>query len=230
MSPVNPRGAAPSERFDGQRRSEQVIDLPGAELVYHEGFFSPQDCGRLLEDLLATTEWRQDTFSIYGRRVLIPRLNAWYGDAGCTYTYSRIAMEPLAWTAPLREVKARVESELGVAFNSVLMNLYRGGRDGVAWHADDEPELGPEPLLASVSFGATRSFQLRSKADRGIRHTLALEDGSVLVMGGATQRHWVHQVPKTARPVGRRLNLTFRTVAGPGCRGTGPPPVPGCDR
>jgi alkylated DNA repair dioxygenase AlkB len=189
-----------------------VLALPDAEITYLPGFFPAPERDCLSDALLATTAWRQDSFRVYGRETPIPRLNAWYGDPGRVYTYSRITLEPLAWTAPLSAVRARLQAATGQTFNSVLLNLYRDGRDSVAWHADDEPELGPEPFIASVSFGATRTFQLRSRLDRTRRHSLALEDGSVLLMSGPTQRHWMHQVPKTSRLVGPRLNLTFRTV------------------
>lgn len=121
-------------------------------------------------------------------------------------------MEPEAWTPPHLEIKAAIERETGAVFNSVLLNLYRNGQDGVAWHSDDEPELGPEPVIASVSFGATRRFQLRHKTRKDLKHEFALTHGSLLVMRGPTQQHWDHQVPKTARPVEPRINLTFRAI------------------
>jgi alkylated DNA repair dioxygenase AlkB len=197
------------ELFD---EDAEAVDLPDAILTFHRTYFSAQDAGRLAAELLATTRWRQDRFTIYGRSVLIPRLNAWYGDPGRVYRYSGITLDPLAWTAPLREIRERLAATTGVQFNSVLLNLYRDGRDSVAWHADDERELGPEPLIASVSLGASRTFQLRRKDDRSRRHAIELTDGSMLLMSGSTQAHWMHQVPKTTRPVGPRLNLTFRSI------------------
>jgi alkylated DNA repair dioxygenase AlkB len=121
-------------------------------------------------------------------------------------------MEPEPWTPPLLEIKARIEEEAGVEFNSVLLNLYRDGRDGVAWHSDDEPELGPSPLIGSVSLGATRRFQFRLKSRKELRRELNLEHGSFLLMSGSTQRTWQHQVPKTSRRVEPRVNLTFRNI------------------
>jgi alkylated DNA repair dioxygenase AlkB len=183
-----------------------------ADIDHLPGFIPSPDRDRLLVDLIGTTAWREDTFKIYGREVPVPRLIAWYGDPGREYGYSKIVMAPVPWTPALLDVKARVESAAGAGFNSVLLNYYRDGRDSVSWHSDDEPELGPAPVIGSVSFGATRKFQLRHRADRGRRYALDLTHGSLLVMRGPTQRCWQHQVPKTARAVGPRVNLTFRTI------------------
>lgn len=157
-----------------------------------------------------TTAWRQERITLYGRAMPVPRLTAWYGDKG--YRYSGIDHPPQAWTKSLALIKARVESACGASFNTALVNLYRTGADSVSWHSDDEKELGPEPVIASVSFGATRRFQLKSR--RGPeRVSLDLEPGSLLIMRGTLQRDWAHQVPKTKRPVGPRVNVTFREVA-----------------
>jgi alkylated DNA repair dioxygenase AlkB len=187
-------------------------DLPEADLTFIPGFLGPDDADRLFSDLLATSAWRAETIQMYGRQLPVPRLSAWYGERKASYAYSSIRMEPREWTVPLREVKAAVEVQLGIGFNSVLANLYRDGRDSVAWHADDEAELGPEPVIASVSFGETRPFHLRHMTERGLRHTFELTPGSLLVMAGRTQRHWQHQIAKTARPIGPRINLTFRQI------------------
>jgi len=192
--------------------SPQRLELVDADVVYVPGFIPSPD--RLLAELIATTAWKEDTFKIYGKEVPVPRLIAWYGEPGRDYRYSRIVMEPQPWTPPLLEIKALVESPPGAGsrFNSVLLNYYRDGRDSVSWHSDDEPELGPAPVIASVSLGATRKFQLRHRSQGGLRHSLELVHGSLLIMRGPTQRCWQHQVPKTARDVGPRINLTFRTV------------------
>ena len=188
------------------------LGLPDSDIVYRRDLIDPEDGDRLLDELITTSSWRQDTIRMYGREVPVPRLNAWHGDPGRTYAYSGITLDPEPWTPPLLEIKALVEAEAGAAFNSVLVNLYRDGSDGVAWHSDDEPELGPAPTIASVSLGATRRFQLRHREDHSRREAIDLEHGSVLVMGGPTQRCWHHQVPKTTRPVGPRVNLTFRRI------------------
>ncbi len=157
--------------------------------------------------------WRQDRIRIHGRELPVPRLNVWYGDAGRAYSYSGIELEAHPWTPALLEIKRSVECAVaGWSSNSVLVNLYRDGRDSVAWHADDEPELGIEPVIASVSLGATRRFHMRHRERPDARLNVELVHGSLLVMRGPTQHHYTHQVPKTARLTGPRVNLTFRRV------------------
>lgn len=189
-----------------------ALGLPDSDIVYVRDLIAADDGGRLLDEVVASSAWRQDSIKMYGREIPVPRLNAWHGDPGRTYTYSGIALEPEPWTAPLTEIRELVEVELGTSFNSVLVNLYRDGSDGVSWHSDDEPELGPAPTIASVSLGATRRFQLRHRQEPARRAALDLEHGSVLVMRGSTQRCWHHQVPKTTRQVAPRVNLTFRQI------------------
>jgi alkylated DNA repair dioxygenase AlkB len=149
---------------------------------------------------------------MFGRRVAFPRLTAWYGDPGAAYTYSGVRNEPLPWTPLLRELRDRAAAAAGARFNSVLLNRYRDGRDGMGWHADDERELGR--VIASLSVGAVRTFELRHRGDRE-RIALPLASGSLIVMAGDTQRHWTHRVPKDARAAGERINLTFRWVDAP---------------
>ena len=135
----------------------------------------------LLGDLLATTDWRQESITLYGKPVALPRLTAWYGDEGTGYTYSGIVNTPRPWTPALLEVKRAVEGPSGVAFNSVLLNRYRSGRDSVAWHSDDEPEFGENPVIASVSLGGTRTFQFRHRTRKDLRASLELTHGSLLI-------------------------------------------------
>ena len=167
------------------------------------------DADRLLAVLRDQIAWRQEEAMIMGRKVPIPRLTAWHGEAG--YVYSGIAMEPAPWTPALLELKGCAEHHAGQGFNSVLLNLYRDGRDSVSWHADNEPGLGRDPVIASLSLGATRRFHLKHRRS-GDRVAIDLGHGSCLIMAGATQHHWLHQLPKTARPVGPRINLTFRNM------------------
>lgn len=205
--------ANPASLFDAHGGASVAtrIGEQGADVVLLPGFFAEAD--RLLEDLDETTIWQQETIRMYGKVSPIPRLTAWYGDSGRAYSYSGIGMDPEPWTPVLVEIKEQVEEQTpGYLFNSVLLNLYRDGRDAVAWHSDDEPELGPEPMIASASFGATRRFLLRLRSDHSVRHDLELTHGSLVLMRGTTQRLWEHQVPRTARPVGPRINLTFRTI------------------
>lgn len=160
--------------------------------------------------LLAQTPWREESVVVYGKRHLQPRLSAWYGDA--SYTYSGLRLAPLPWTALLLEIRAAVEAVCGHRFNSVLLNRYRNERDSMGMHSDDEPELGAEPVIASLSYGATRTFILRHKRNKQTLR-LPLDDGSLLLMSGQLQRHWLHGINKSARPLGERLNLTFRYIA-----------------
>ena len=198
--------------FDGSGALPTIwrYDVPDADIVLLPEFCTSPDRDRLLADLDETTVWRQETIRMYGKTLPVPRLTAWYGDADKAYTYSKIEMHPEPWTSPLAEIKACVEAETGTTFNGVLVNLYRDGRDSVAWHSDDEAELGP--VIASVSFGETRKFQFRHKSRSDLRLEVALTHGSLLVMRGSTQFHWQHQIPKTSRRVGPRINLTFRQI------------------
>jgi alkylated DNA repair dioxygenase AlkB len=164
----------------------------------------------MLERLLPAIDWRQDEARIMGRTVALPRLTAWYGDAG--YRYSGIDNPPRPWLPLLLELKGIAERLAEARFNSVLLNLYRDGRDGMGWHSDDERPLGAEPVIASLSFGATRRFRLKHKTRPDLVLALDLPPGSCLIMAGTLQHHWRHALPKTARPVGPRVNLTFRLI------------------
>lgn len=188
---------------------------PRPDLAFHAGFIAAAEADAAFAALMAETPWRHQEIFVYGRKVLQPRLTAWYGDAGARYAYSGLELAPLAWTPLLADLKARVERAAAARFDSLLMNLYRDGRDSVSWHSDAEPELGRNPAIASLSFGAIRRFQLRSRPPLpAMRHELALGHGDLLAMRGATQHEWAHQVPKTAARVGPRINLTFRLVRG----------------
>ena len=192
-----------------------VLEPPEGDVVLLPAFFPPPDADRLLRELLDSTRWRQESVKLFGKSIDLPRLTAWYGDEGTGYTYSGIANVPLAWTPPLLAVKQAVEAQVGAMFNSVLLNRYRTGKDGVAWHSDDEPEFGDNPVIGSVSVGGTRTFQFRHKRVKNRKRSIDLTHGSLLVMRGATQHNWVHQIPKTAKDVPERLNLTFRVIKKP---------------
>ncbi|WP_216690468.1 alpha-ketoglutarate-dependent dioxygenase AlkB family protein [Hymenobacter siberiensis] len=191
------------------------LPLPQAELLFDPAFLPATAADALLAQLTAAVAWEQRSIRIFGQEIPQPRLTAWYGDAEARYTYSGLTWEPRPWLPALQALRQRLEATTGARFNSVLLNLYRDGRDSMGWHADDEPELGPGPAIASLSLGATRRFRLRPRA--GLAHApfgLDLPSGSLLLMRGSTQQHWQHALPKTARPIGPRLNLTFRWVAG----------------
>jgi len=193
-------------------RIPERLALSGAEAVLHRRAFPPEEADRLFTALRGTLDWREATITIFGREIAQPRLSAWYGEAA--YTYSNLTWPAQPWPDVLLPVKRQVEALAGRAFNGVLANLYRDGRDSMGWHADDEPELGPDPVVASVVFGATRRFLFKRKDDAQVKREVALGHGDLLVMGPGTQRHWLHSVPKTAKPVGERINLTFRLITG----------------
>lgn len=189
------------------------LDLRDGEARLWPAAFAPDEASRLFEALRAGIHWRQEEILIFGQHRRVPRLVAWHGDPGASYVYSGTDHHPEPWTADLEHIRRRVSDLSGADFNAVLLNLYRDGRDGMGWHADDELELGRNPVIASVSLGAARRFCLRHRRHRDLKLDLVLPHGSLLVMGGATQHHWVHALPKTQRPVGERINLTFRKVA-----------------
>lgn len=197
----------------GDVRAEQSLLPHDGFARYRPAFLPPSDADALFAALLKSVAWRQEVVTMFGRRVAVPRLVAWYGDPSAAYRYSGVRHQPLPWLDALADLRDRLHGATGGRFNSALLNLYRDGSDSVAWHADDEPELGREPLIASVSLGAERAFELRD--DARVRGTVRvwLAHGSLLLMGGTSQSHWQHRVAKTSRPVGPRINLTFRFIA-----------------
>ena len=188
------------------------IALDGAELRIAPAFLPAAEADALLVALSAEIPWEQHRIRLYGREHASPRLSCWIGDPGAAYTYSRTRFEPRPWPLTLATLKPRIEAACGARFNSVLANLYRDGADGMGWHADDEPELGPEPVIASLSLGAVRGFAFRDLAERRQRLKLDLPHGSLLVMAGRTQTLYQHAIAKSARALPPRLNLTFRWI------------------
>jgi alkylated DNA repair dioxygenase AlkB len=202
----------PGEIKSMNTATSHALNLPGGDVLFYPAFFTLADADRLFEEILVTTAWRQEIIKLYGKPIDLPRLTAWYGDEGTGYKYSGIANAPLPWTSTLQEVKRTVEAPSEVTFNSVLLNRYRSGKDSVAWHSDDEPEFGENPVIASVSFGGTRTFQFKHKKRKDLKASVELTHGSLVIMRGATQHNWLHQVPKTVKEVSERVNLTFRVV------------------
>ena len=191
---------------------DETLVLKDGELRLWPAFVQSAERAGILAALRAETHWEQSEIRIAGRRIPIPRLNAWYGDAGAHYSYSGVRLITHPWTPLLADLKRRVEACTGVAFNSALVNLYRDGADSVDWHADDEPELGEAPQVASLSVGAVRRFELKHRTIPGERYRLDLPDGSLLLMAGPLQHHWLHRVPRQPGIAGSRVNITFRTV------------------
>jgi alkylated DNA repair dioxygenase AlkB len=185
----------------------------GGRLSLRENWLAPTNATEIFAALLEELDWKQRSIRIFGREVLQPRLTAWYGDAA--YTYSGVTLAPLPWTPLLSELRERLIADVGERFNSVLCNLYRTGADSMGLHSDDEKELGPRPVIASVSLGAARRFVLRHKGKKAAPVGIELTNGSLLVMGGATQAFWKHEVPKEPSRIGARINLTFRYIVVP---------------
>ena len=188
----------------------QTIPIEDGELSMLPQLPMPLANAEILARLLDETPWRADSVVVYGKRYLQPRLTAWYGEA--SYTYSGLTLQPMPLTPLLEQLRAAVEHVTGRRYNSVLLNHYRDGQDCMGMHSDDEPELGPQPVIASLSYGATRTFTLRHKAS-GRTVKLGLTDGSLLLMAGRLQANWLHGIHRTAKVVGPRLNLTFRYVS-----------------
>lgn len=190
----------------------QNIPIPDGELTLYPHCFSTAEADHYFAQLQETVAWTQEKITMYGKTHNVPRLSAWYSDENLPYTYSGITAYGLPWTESLLAIKTRAEQLAMARFNSVLANLYRDGADSVGWHADDERELGAMPIIASVSLGQERIFQLKHKFDKTLKENILLPHGSVLVMRGATQKNWLHQIAKTRRAMAPRINLTFRWV------------------
>ncbi len=187
------------------------LPLSDGTLCWCPHFVPAEECSRLFNRLLYSLCWRQERIHLFGRNLVQPRLTAWYGDPDARYRYSGVTLEPSPWLPVLADLRLRLSKALQHDFNSVLANLYRTGEDSMGWHSDNEPELGRQPVIASLSLGATRRFDLRHRRS-GARHQLELEDGSLLMMAGTLQQCWQHRIAKTKRPIGPRINLTFRRI------------------
>lgn len=190
----------------------QSKGLPTDLLEYFPGLFSPEEGDDLLQKFIASAPWKQTVQKMYDKEVQTPRLTAWYGDVGTDYSHPGRISNPAPWTPELLAIKAMVEPLAGVQFNSVLLNYYRDGNDSVAWHSDKESILGKRPIIASVSFGQVRSFDIRNKTDHQEHYSVKLEHGSFLLMKGGLQEQWEHRIAKSSKPMKPRVNLTFRQV------------------
>jgi alkylated DNA repair dioxygenase AlkB len=199
---------APIDEAEALPQGERCEVEDGGVLIYYPHFFTREEADALFAALQRGIDWKQEQ-GRFGRS--FPRLTALYADEGVTYTYSGVTYPSLVWTEELDAVRRRVEAAAGAPFNSVLLNRYRDGSDSIGWHADDEPELGVNPVVPSISLGAERRFLLRhNKSRRKLEYPL--RHGSLLVMAGTLQHHWQHSLPKSTAPVGERINLTFRNL------------------
>lgn len=187
-------------------------ELPDAVIRYYPNFLSKIDADIYFNSLKSITPWQNDPITIFGNTYPQPRMTSLHGHTSEPYGYSGIVMQPNPMNDTLLEIEKKLKSFTSETFTTVLLNLYRDGRDSNGWHADDEPELGKNPIIASVSLGAERYFHLKHKTDKTKRLKFALTHGSLLLMEGSTQHFWKHQIAKTAREVGPRINLTFRKV------------------
>lgn len=185
------------------------------ELYFHSSFLSLKKSSLLLEYLLNIVPWQSRTIKIFGKEVLQPRLIAWFGDPGCNYRYSRSLFEPLPWDPELLKLKQRVSNFTQHQYNSVLANLYRNEKDSMGYHSDNEKELGPSPQIASISLGAEREIIFIHRNEKNRRVQVSLTNGSLLVTKGCTQKYWKHGILKKRRPIGKRINLTFRNILKP---------------
>ena len=194
----------PAEKID--------LAIPDADVYYYPNFISPERATKIFNTLLKKTNWQQDDIIVFGKTYPQPRLTALFGENSNPYSYSGITMHPTPFPEILIPLKREVEKLTGKKFTTCLANLYRNGQDSNGWHADNEKELGKEPVIASVSFGATRAFHLKHRSRKELKRKIELTNGSLLVMQGTTQTYWLHQIPKTKKPVSERINLTFRVV------------------
>ena len=189
-----------------------VLHLQDAEIIYFAHFFDKKEADAIFRQLAKDIPWQQDDIQVFGKIHPQPRLTALFGNEGKPYSYSNIKMQPYPWTLLLQKIKSYVESVSDTNFTTVLLNQYRDGKDSNGWHADNEKELGSNPVIASVSFGSERIFQLKHNSISGLKQNIILEHGSLLLMKGTTQHFWKHQIPKTSKTIGPRINLTFRVI------------------
>jgi len=188
------------------------LKLPNADISYYPNFFDVKKADYYFNTLLKEIPWQQDDITVFGKTYAQPRLTALFANNSKSYSYSNITMYPHSFTSALSDIKDKIEQQTGHGFTTCLANLYRDGQDSNGWHADDEKELGTNPIIASISFGEARNFNLKHKSNKDLKQKLLLEHGSLLVMKGETQHHWLHQIAKTKKVVKPRINLTFRII------------------
>lgn len=198
--------------FESQHDNTPIqLDMPDANLKYYPNFIPPAEAATIMCSLQQHIDWRQEQITLYGKTFDVPRLQAWYGDKNAHYRYSNLSMQPLPWSPVLLELKQKCENTSNGCFNSVLANLYRHGQDGMGRHADNEPELGQQPVIASLSFGEIRNLDFYHNKTKN-KFRIALCSGSLLVMSGDTQINWQHSIAKTKKKLAARINLTFRYI------------------
>jgi len=193
--------------------SEEIkLNLPNADISYYPNFFSKIESHAYYNSILNETNWQQDAITVFGKTHPQPRLTALFANNNKPYRYSNITMYPEKFSDVLLKIKLKIESKTNAKFTTCLANLYRDGNDSNGWHADNEKELGENPIIASVTFGAARYFNLKHQKDKNLKQKLLLENGSLLLMQGTTQHYWQHQIAKTKKEIKPRINLTFRVI------------------
>lgn len=194
-------------------KSVQLNSIPISDgiLQYAPSFIPSEEATDLLETLIERIDWRQEEMKMFGKIVQFPRLTAWYGDPEAAYRYAGTTFQPTPWIPVLLSLREKIQKTVNHPFNSVLLNYYRDGQDSMGWHADNEKELGRNPIIASLNLGASRPFQLRHNTSDD-QQEIMLKHGSLLIMGGILQHHWKHQIPKRKKIQEPRINLTFRQI------------------
>jgi len=190
----------------------QELNLPNAEIQYFPNFINKRNADNYFEYLKSEVKWQQDEITVFGKTYNQPRLTALYANNDKPYSYSNITMYPEAFSPEIEALKTKIEKKVNYKFTTVLLNLYRNGNDSNGWHADNEKELGKNPVIASLSFGEVRPFHFKHRTLKKERYKLTMEHGSLLVMRGQMQHYWVHQIAKTKKQIGARINLTFRFI------------------
>ncbi len=190
----------------------QNLNMKDADVIYYPNFFSKNEADDYFKKLKSQIEWQQDEIKVFGKTYNQPRLTAFFGINKEPYSYSNITMYPTLFGGAILDIKNSIELKLNISFTSCLANLYRDGKDSNGWHADNEKSLGKNPTIASVTFGEERPFHFKHKGDKTLKEKIILKHGSLLLMQGATQDNWLHQIPKTTRIIEPRINLTFRII------------------
>ncbi|MFS4494081.1 alpha-ketoglutarate-dependent dioxygenase AlkB family protein [Maribacter sp. 2308TA10-17] len=191
---------------------KQNLNLPDSDVIYYPNFIDNENANAFFKTFKNSIPWQQDDIKVFGKVYAQPRLTALYGNNSKPYSYSNITMQPHEFTKELIAIKEKIETKANTVFTTCLLNLYRDGNDSNGWHADNEKELGKNPVIASLTLGQERFFHLKHRTKKELKHKLLLEHGSLLLMQGETQHHWLHQIPKTAKPIKERINLTFRVI------------------
>lgn len=189
-----------------------TLDLPNCDISYYPNFINSEQANKYFKIFRSSIPWQADEIKVFGKVYPQPRLTALFANNEKPYSYANITMLPHVFTKELLDIKQQIEKQVAIGFTSCLLNLYRDGKDSNGWHADNEKELGKNPVIASISLGQERFFHLKHRIQKELKHKMLLQHGSLLLMQGETQHHWLHQIPKTAKPIGERINLTFRLI------------------